>query len=273
MKIAIASDLHYDPRGYLTPPEEIQSLAARIAAKEPDAVILAGDISHGARPFEDCIACFREVGAPVAVLAGNHDLWRDDQDGHSSEELWGRLLREATERQGAIWLEQENLRFGPVGIAGTLAWYDYSAIDPQFSHSHEEIALLKSRLNNDAVWINWEKSDRAFAAELARHFLARLEDLSGDASIQSILVVTHVPLLEEQIVRRPEDPQWSFSNAYFGNLTLGYEVLKVPKVRAVVSGHTHFGRQATVRREGMPSVEAYVVQSDYGEPGYLMLEW
>jgi hypothetical protein len=78
--------------------------------------------------------------------------------------------------------------------------------------------------------------------------------------------------LEEQMERRPDDPRWGFSNAYFGNLTLGREVLREPKVRAIVSGHTHFGKRATLTRSGAPDVEAVVVTTDYGEPGYAVVE-
>jgi hypothetical protein len=41
------------------------------------------------------------------------------------------------------------------------------------------------------------------------------------------------------MLRKPDDFDWGFSNAYFGNLTLGRQVLETSKkVQAVVSGHT-----------------------------------
>ncbi len=46
------------------------------------------------------------------------------------------------------------------------------------------------------------------------------------------------------MLRKPDDFDWGFSNAYFGNLTLGRQVLETSKkVQAVVSGHTHIGMQ------------------------------
>ena len=74
------------------------------------------------------------------------------------------------------------------------------------------------------------------------------------------------------MVRKPGDERWGFSNAYFGNLTLGAGVLREPKVRAVVSGHTHAARRAEVRRPGGASVRAEVVGSDYGAPAFVLLD-
>src|SRR5689334_9885923 len=109
MRIAITSDLHYDPIGRLTHPSLIQALARTIAADHPDALILAGDLAHGRRGFEECLSCFSTIRGPLAVIAGNHDIWADEKDHYSSEELWEHVLEDATRQQGALWLEKENL--------------------------------------------------------------------------------------------------------------------------------------------------------------------
>jgi len=51
-------------------------------------------------------------------------------------------------------LLSENLRLGDVMLVGSMAWYDYSAIDPNHTRPPHEIALLKGMLNNDAHWID-----------------------------------------------------------------------------------------------------------------------
>ena len=71
--------------------------------------------------------------------------------------------------------------------------------------------------------------------------------------------------------RKPHDPYWGLSNAYFGNLTLGQQVLEMSKVQAVVSGHTHIGLGSQVRRPGFPQGHALsvsVLGSDYHAPVY-----
>lgn len=62
------------------------------------------------------------------------------------------------------------------------------------------------------------------------------------------------------------------SNAYFGNLTTGAAVARHGKVRAVVSGHTHCGRRATVVRDAAPSIDVRVVGSEYGRPAFVLVD-
>jgi 3',5'-cyclic AMP phosphodiesterase CpdA len=271
VRIAITSDLHYDPKGHLTAPSLIQALAGQIAAGQPDAVILAGDLAHGRRDFEACLRCFTTIGVPLAVIAGNHDIWADEEEGHSSDELWEHLLETTTQQHGALWLEKENLVFGETGIVGSLAWYDYSAVDPSIATNDDFLESMKSSLNNDARWIDWNRSDRSFAKDLNEAMLVRLQQLAIDPQIRNIAVVTHVPIVEQQIVRKPQDRRWGLSNAYFGNLTLGHAVMKEPKVRAIVSGHTHFGKEVRVARINLSDVDVRVIDSDYGSPAFTML--
>jgi 3',5'-cyclic AMP phosphodiesterase CpdA len=271
VRIAITSDLHYDPRGRLTHPSLIHTLANRIAAGHPDAVILAGDLAHGRRGFDECLSCFTTIRVPLAVIAGNHDIWTDREEGYSSDELWEHILERTTRQHGALWLEKENLVLGETGIVGSLGWYDYSAVDPSIATNEDFLESTKSSLNNDANWIKWDRSDRSFAKELNQAMLVRLQQLETDPRIRNILVVTHVPIVEQQIIRKPQDWRWGLSNAYFGNLTLGHEVLKQSKVRAIVSGHTHLGKEVRVARNSLSDVDVRVVDSDYGSPAYTMV--
>lgn len=272
MRLAVTSDLHYDPAGHLTPPPLVRDLARAVAAERPDAVVLAGDLAHGLRAFRECVRCFADVGAPVAVLAGNHDVWRDDEAGVGSAELWGGALARVARAEGALWLEGEVLRVGDAAVVGSMAWYDYSAMDPTVRATPDEAALAKRFYNNDAAWVDWGRDDRDVARALADGLAATLARAAADPGVRAVAVVTHVPVLEEQMVRKPHDPRWGFSNAYFGHLTLGARVVAEPKVRAVVSGHTHGGREAVRERPGAPPVDVRVVGSDYGAPAYVVLE-
>jgi predicted phosphodiesterase len=272
MRIAVTSDLHYDPRGYLTPPEKIRELARRIAAEVPDAVILAGDLAHGLASFGRCLDCFDNIVAPIGVIAGNHDIWFDRETSMGSNTLWEEALPRTTRDRGAVWLEHDILRVGGVAIVGSMAWYDYSAIDPGVQADPEVIARVKRQFNNDALWIDWNRDDRDVAHALGQSMLMRLRTACNDDSVRSVVVVTHVPILEEQMERRPHDRKWGFTNAYFGNLTLGRAVVREPKVRAVVSGHTHHAKNATRERTGAPPVGVCVVGSDYGSPDYVMVK-
>lgn len=272
MRLAVTSDLHYDPRGDLTPPERVRALARRIAGERPDAVVLAGDLAHGLAAFDACVACFEDVGAPVAVLAGNHDVWRDEETKTGSEALWSRRLREVTQARGAHWLEDAPLRVGDVAVVGTMAWYDYSAMDPTVRATPEQAEIMKRMFNNDAAWIDWPWTDRALARSLGDAMMLRLAAVVADETVRAVAVVTHVPVLEAQMERRPDDSRWGFSNAYFGNLTLGARVMGAAKLRAVVSGHTHAARRATLAAVDGGAVDVRVIGSDYGAPAYVIVE-
>ena len=216
-------------------------------------------------------AAFRSLPVPVAVLAGNHDVWRDEV-GLGSRELWEHGLADATREAGAMWLEDDELRLGDVAIVGSLAWYDYSAAPEHLRYPDEHYAAIKGSLNKDAAWIDWPWSDVEFAWLLRRGLVSRLERLEDDASVRAVIVATHVPLFEQQMTRKPGNYQWELSNAYFGNLTTGAAVAHYAKVRAVVSGHTHCGRRGMVVRERAPPIDVHVVGSEYGTPAFVVVE-
>lgn len=272
MRLAVTSDLHYDSEGGLTAPRLIEELVMQIVEAKPDALVLAGDIAASYAKFEACLAEFSGLGFPVGVVAGNHDLWRDDALNLSTEALWGGKLEEAADRQGLVWLERRSIRVGGVAVVGSMCWYDYSAVDPSVQASPAQLANEKRQLNPDATMMDWRRKDPDFALELQRALLQRLDAESADPAIAAIAVVTHMPLVEAQMTRRPEHPRWGKSNAYFGNLTTGAAVMQRAKVRAIVSGHSHCGQAATVERPApLAPVATRVVPSDYAEPRFVVV--
>ncbi len=133
-----------------------------------------------------------------------------------------------------------------------------------------DYALQKGRVNNDARCLDWPWGDREFAAELLAGFEQRLGALAADSGVRDTLVVTHVPPFEANMLRKPGDFAWNFSNAYFGNFTLGRAIAACPKVSHVVSGHTHVG--ASWRAPGAAGeILSSVVDSDYGRPATVEL--
>jgi predicted phosphohydrolase len=269
-RIVITSDLHLG----ITSASILRDLVIMIAAEEPDLTVLAGDIGEGLPNIVRCLKLFAELPGKVAVLAGNHDVWA--RENYSSQDLWERLLPEAVQAAGMLWLEGTIWQRDGVAVAGSLAWYDYSAADPEFlAYPPEFFAERKGYYNLDAKYVHWPWSDQEFAARVGASLCQRLQGLEDDPSVRSVLVVTHVPLFEEQMCRKPHDLHWGFSNAYFGNLTLGQQVLKMNKVQAVVSGHTHIGLRGQVKRAGFPEGHALpvsVLGSDYHAPVYEVID-
>jgi hypothetical protein len=266
VKLAFASDLHLP----ITKDEPIAALGRAVAAFAPQAFVVAGDIGESLADLKRGLQLLREqVRCPIWVLAGNHDVWA--RPPYDSRQLWMAQIPETVCATGCQWLEGTSFVLDGVAVAGTIAWYDYSAADPSVQASRLEFAQQKFHYNADALRIDWEWSDSEFADRVSTPFLSQLDHLESDPSVRRVVVVTHVPIVEGQIHRNPSDPRWAFSNAYFGNLTLGRKVLVHRKVSHIISGHTHVGKQCVVERQEKPAIEAHVLGSDYEHPVWLGL--
>ena len=177
-----------------------------------------------------------------------------------------------TRQRGCRWLERERIVAGSTAIVGSMAWYDYSAAEPSLGLEQRFFADAKPRISNDSLWIDWEWSDPEVAALLADDLRRELDALERDNAIDRVVLVTHVPVFEQQLLRDPDNHAWSIANAYFGNLRTGEMIARYPKVRQVISGHLHASLEGVVKREGMPDIRVAVVGSDYGSPAWVMFE-
>ncbi|MCS7167204.1 MAG: metallophosphoesterase [Gemmatales bacterium] len=283
MLLAVTADLHYPKASNFT----LSQLAQAIERQRPDVLLIAGDLGDCSAYSATSLAFFRQLPCPKLVLAGNHDLYPHNENflrspsepvpvpqPHSTKELtsaqlWQGELRRQIQAQGGVWLEDTVYVRPPVAIVGTIAWYDYSAADPQLGYGPEVYAREKRFFSTDDR-INWPWSDLEFADMVSREFLKRLDQVVEDPRVAHIVVVTHVPILEEQLLRRPGDRYWGFSNAYFGNLTLGRQVLQRPKVCLVVSGHTHIGRHVSFLAPNGRLLHAAVVGRRQRQPRFLL---
>jgi len=268
-RIVVTSDLHLG----ITTEDELRAMVEQIAAEQPDLTVLAGDIGEGLANVRDCLAMFKALPGQVAVLMGNHDLWTERND---SQELWEKLLPEGVREADMIWLENTIWRGGEAGgvaVVGSMCWYDYSAVDPAVPpHDAEWFAEYKGQYNPDAYFINWQWSDQEAAKVLGDALVERLQKLEDDSTVRATLVVTHVPLFRVQMFYKPDDLRWGTGSAFFGNMTLGERLLPMSKLRRVISGHTHIGREGAVDRPGQPPLPVWVLPSDYHKPAYLTVE-
>lgn len=267
VKLAVTADLRLP----VCTDERVSALGREIQAFAPDAVIVAGDVGESLSDFKRCLQLLREqIRAPIWVLAGNDDVYA--RPPHDSRKLWLEAIPATVRLTGCQWLEGAAFVIRGVAVAGTIAWYDYSAADANVQASALEYAQRKiDHTSGDALRIDWEWSDPEFADRVSTPFLSQLDHLESDPSVKRVVVVTHVPLLEGQMHRDAADPRRGFANAYLGNLTLGRKVLARRKVSHIVSGHTRIGKHCTQMREGAPAVEANVLASEYGNPNWLGL--
>lgn len=262
VKFAITSDLYLG----VTPTDRLERMAREMAAFGPDAAVLAGDLAESLPDFVRCLKLFRkELSCPVWVLPGDRDFWA--RPPYDSRRLWRDLIPEAVASNQCQYLEGKSFVHGGVAVVGTVAWYDYSSATMAGIVSDLEFAQQKYLYNADALRIDWEWSDPEFSGQCGTPFLATLDHLEQDAMVRRTVVVTHFPILEQQL---PRDTVKGLGSAYLGNLTLGRRVLSRRKVSHVISGHTHAGRECKVDREAGP-VEVRVLAGDYDRPAWLPL--
>ena len=110
-----------------------------------------------------------------------------------------------------------------------------------------------------------EWDDRDFAEKCYNHLRQKLVELDKDNRVNEVIVVTHVPVFAEQHVVHPGDKK--AGDAYFYNITMGNMIATFKKVRHVVSGHSHRPVDLMV-----DSIRVITVDSDYGKPGFTLLE-
>lgn len=265
--IAFTSDLHLG----ITTENALAELADEMRAARPDALILGGDIGEGSAAFARALELMADVAPKRGYVPGNHDVW--SREGWSTSELYTQRLPEIAREHGYDGLKDVSWRFGTLAVVTSMAWYDYSAIDKAFAaEDSETIARRKHEFNNDARFVTWPWDDVAMAKKLRAGVEQRLVDLERDPRIRRIVVATHVPILEEQMLRKPGDSEWGFSNAYFGHLRLGAVVARFRKVTDVVSGHTHAEQDAVIERAGMPAIRVRVNGGSYGNPQWIRVD-
>lgn len=271
MKIAVTSDLHLG----ITSGGEISSMAKDLFSHEVDCLVIAGDIAESLDGFCECIKIFkyilRKQNVAISVLPGNHDIWvRDDQ--YNSLDIL-RILETKSRELGVHWLEDDNCVLGNTTIVGSYLHYDYSAKDtigPASTLSDLYYQVNKKTVNNDGNYLVGLPEDKIFARQIGEKFIDRLERASK-SNCETIIVATHVPCLEEQITRKPYDLTWSFSTAYFGNLTYQDIIKNNQKVKAVISGHSHVGVDTVFFRES-GKMRVINIASDYHRPKFVVLD-
>ncbi len=76
LRAVLLTDFHSDTFG-----DAQRDLIDKVAAQNPDIILLGGDIVDDVRPIEHAQALFeglRSLGIPTYYVSGNHELWRDD---------------------------------------------------------------------------------------------------------------------------------------------------------------------------------------------------
>ena len=265
IKIAYTSDLHYP----ITKDVVISKFAQHLKDIEPDILIFGGDIAEGSYNLAECLSFFKDIRCTKLAVAGNHDLWFINDI--ASNVAWSRFSQICSDND-VTCIEDNNFIIGDLAIVGSYLHYDYSAKDPIGSlhyMSDEWYKDNKAFYNNDARFIKGLPDDIELANDIGQKFISRLRAAQENDNIAQIVVISHVPCLSSQIVRKPEQAAWSIGNAYFGILTHEPEILNTQKISHVISGHSHQYVNTEINGHDNLStrkIKVFVNPSDYGSP-------
>lgn len=241
--MAILSDLHSAARL----PAVVRAVAAGAEAAHARWVLCAGDV--GAGGAEDALRCLRELdaacGGRLLYVPGNHDIWCAPSDPGDSWDQWRRLLSFRGN------LERGNRDLGEgLCAAGTGGWYDYSFAPPgPWNQDDLRRGAWESARWRDADFARWGAPD----PEVCTGFVRLLEERLAEGAAAGLrpVVLTHVVPFAAAVDRRPEDPVWSFCNAFMGSGRYGELAARFDAALAVF-GHTHTRRRGA--GEGLPYV-------------------
>lgn len=252
MRIASVSDIHLD---YRANREIFLKMTAVIGARQPDVVVVAGDVSHRDELIAGCIEILQRVTRNVAYLPGNHDLWIDrpgedlrDDPSTNTWERHDRTLEALVRSVGGHYLPAKPLVVNDVAIVGSCGWYDYSFFRSEFRDRVPESALVDQALGgvqwSDRTRIAFRRPDGELMSnpEVARRMEDVLDEQLGeverDPKVDRVVCATHHQQYE-QTVRRAGTLPWEFFNAFMGSRGLGEVIDKHSKVGHVIYGHTH----------------------------------
>lgn len=268
MKVIATADLHYEmgDRGPGDAAGEGLSLQTRRLAREvleagPDAFVVAGDtFAHDVGILAECLGLFADLSCPKILVAGNHDLWTLDGD---SMRVYEETIPACAAAHGFHYLDHGPLVVDDVGFAGNMGWYDYSfreealGVPLRFYQAktapgaawrmgradlfEREDDLTPEMLRIGTIWrdgqmVRWQTDDVRFTDRLVRALERQIEQIEAD--VRAIVCVTH-HLPFANMVTRKAQPGWAFGNAFMGSGRFGELLLRRPKVRFAVCGHSH----------------------------------
>jgi hypothetical protein len=258
MRIAFTSDLHVDYQL-----EVVGLVADRTAELEPDALVIAGDLSPDLRLCEKTIKLLASSANKLLFVPGNHDLWPLSDGSQSSyrakansRQRYTEVLPELVERYGAVYLGLEPFVLGEVAFVGVTGWYDFSFrnrdLDSVIHEENYESGRYRTMQWMDCRHMDWpdgssgQLRDVSLCNWMVDRLAAQTEKVAGVA--ERVVAVTHF-LSHGGMVTHTGRPRADFVTAFLGSKRLGEVLDRCDDLARVISGHYHFPVEWTARRE------------------------
>lgn len=196
VKLLVLSDLHVEFAKFVPDPG---------AAAAADVVVLAGDVFTGVQAPGWARQAFADT--PIVYVAGNHEFYGRDWVKHLQ------TLRDACQKHGVHFLENDAVDIGGVRFLGCTLWTDFELFGPE----NKAVAMREaSQFMNDFASIKVKKtaasrwSDGRLTPGLTvsrhRESVAWLErSLNEKRSPTTVVVTHHAPHLKSVAPRFAQD--------------------------------------------------------------------
>lgn len=238
----------------------LAAIKDRVEAIDPDVFIVAGDTSDHLSVVSRSLGLLRVENCENFYVAGNHDIWFEQDGGPGSLEKYSRILGEVCAEQRFHHLPDAPIILEDTAFVGSIGWYDYS-------FRREEMAIpiesYEGKEHKGAVWydlfrVDWRFTDRE-ATDLFNRRIQYDIDSLPDRTERIVYVSHHLPF-RELTVYKNRFP-WDFHSAFMGATSTGELLKSENRVVLTISGHSHVRTRATIN-----GITALTVPLGYGRP-------
>jgi putative phosphoesterase len=256
--VAAVSDIHIRPDG--SDDELIHAIRNRVEELTPDVFVIAGDISAKIDVLSDSLSKLSVDNCVNLYIAGNHDIWFEQDKNLSSLEKYSHTIGDICKEQDWIHLPDQLCVIDEVSFVGTLGWSDYSFRRTELQIPEE---AYEKKQYKDAVWydifnVDWQFTDKEATDLFNRKLKYDLSTIPDD--VEGIVFVSHHLPFRELTVYKQRLP-WDFFSAYMGATSTGKILLDDDRVFLTISGHSHVRNKITI-----DGITAITVPIGYGRP-------
>lgn len=266
--LAWASDIHLDHMS----DDGVVRFAESIAEKEPDGVILTGDISTSQKLVYHLSILERVLQRPIHFVLGNHDYYMSDI------ESTRKMMKEVTnfsQHLKYIPVTSYNVLTPKTALVGADGWYDarngssstrmllndFVYIKELARHSGGHQFVMNGNLKDRNAMV---QQIRTVADEDAHHVMEGIK--AAARNHKNVVVAVHVPPFTQSHVfeGKPGDAEaapW-FTSKVMGDV-LYAAAQAFPKTNfTVLCGHTHGKWDGNIA----PNMVCHVAGAEYGSP-------
>ncbi|HUY89858.1 MAG TPA: metallophosphoesterase [Pirellulales bacterium] len=255
-RVAWLTDIHLN---FLSP-EESRVFLDNVAAAEPDAVLIGGDIAEAPDVSQKLETIARSLTCPVYFVLGNHDFYFG-----SIRQVREDVVQVCRQAPHLVWLTAaEAIELTPtVGLCGHDGWADARLGDYERSLVMMNDYRLIEELAGVGKAARWPllRALGDAAAEHVRRVLPKALD-----RYPHVVFLTHVPPLREACWYQGQisSDEWL---PHFTCLAVGQALVEIMRQRperklTVLCGHTHSSGETWP----LPNVRILTGSAEYGRP-------